>query len=101
MLIPVFKQKMGIKTRSLLLISSVLCFNEAGFTQTVTVVDSVPGGQVTVLAGKQYDKSSFHQFLWGKHYREDWATPVKVPVLYLNTVNGGLTAYAKGGGRQS
>src|SRR5687767_7205068 len=101
MFTPVFKQKKGIITRSLLLISSMLGFNEAGFTQTVTVVDSVPGGPVTVIAGKQYDKSSFHQFLWGRHYREDWATPVKVQVLYLDTVNGGLTAYEKGGGRQS
>ncbi|MEO6612007.1 MAG: hypothetical protein ABIT05_08775 [Chitinophagaceae bacterium] len=55
----------------------------------------------TVVAGKQYHKSGFHQWLWGRHYRKDWATPVKVRTINLDTVNGGLTAYQLGGGRQS
>lgn len=54
-----------------------------------------------VIAGAQYDKSSFHNWLWGKHYRKDWTTPVSVPILLLDTVNGGLMGYGKGGGRQS
>lgn len=54
-----------------------------------------------VVAGKQYDKPGFFQWLWGKHYRKDWTTPVKVPVIMLDTVNGGLMAYQEGGGRQS
>lgn len=58
-------------------------------------------GQKQVVAGAQYKRSSFHQWLWGKHYRKDWATPVMVPTLDLSTVNGGLVAYEKGGGRQS
>ncbi len=55
----------------------------------------------TVIAGKQYDRSGLHQLLWGKHYRKDWATPVQVKTINLDTVNGGLVAYEKGGGRQS
>ena len=54
-----------------------------------------------VLAGKQYLTSSFHQSLWGKHYRQEWVTPVKVKVLLLDTIAGGLVAYEAGGGRQS
>ncbi|MBC7874690.1 MAG: BamA/TamA family outer membrane protein, partial [Ferruginibacter sp.] len=54
-----------------------------------------------VVAGKQYNKNSFQQWLWGKHYRKDWVTPVTVRTIDLDTVNGGLTAYEKGGGRQS
>lgn len=54
-----------------------------------------------VVAGKQYERSSFHQLLWGRHYRKDWATPVKVPFISLDTINGGLKAYQEGGGRQS
>jgi opacity protein-like surface antigen len=54
-----------------------------------------------VVAGKQYKKSSFHQWLWGKHYRRDWTTPVKIITINLDTVNGGLIAYEKGGGRQT
>jgi hypothetical protein len=60
-----------------------------------------PNQDTIVIAGKQYQKSSFHQLLWGKHYRKDWATPVNVKFLNLDTVNGGLVAYEKGGGRQT
>jgi len=55
----------------------------------------------TVVAGEQYRKSSLHQLLWGKHYRKDWSTSVVVKTINLDTVNGGLVAYEKGGGRQS
>jgi hypothetical protein len=55
----------------------------------------------TVIAGKQYGTSRFHQWRWGRHYRKEWTTPVQVPVLILDTVSGGLTPYQSGGGRQS
>ena len=57
--------------------------------------------QKTVVAGEQYARSSFHQWLWGKHYRKEWITPVTVKVISLDTVYGGLTPYEAGGGRQS
>jgi hypothetical protein len=66
------------------------------------VVDSFAHrGDTIVVAGKQYHKGSFYQWLWGKHYRQDWLTQVRVKMLNLDTVNGGLIAYEKGGGRQS
>ncbi|MEO6069317.1 MAG: ShlB/FhaC/HecB family hemolysin secretion/activation protein [Chitinophagaceae bacterium] len=55
----------------------------------------------TIVAGSQYGRSALHQWLWGKHYRKEWITPVKVSLFYLDTANGGLTPYASGGGRQS
>ena len=55
----------------------------------------------TVVAGKQYEKNSFYQWLWGSHYRKDWTTPVRIKMLNLDTVNGGLKAYEEGGGRQT
>ena len=58
-------------------------------------------GVKTVIAGKQYGTSGFHQWLWGKHYRKEWTMPVNVSILYLDTVDGGLSAYEAGGGRQS
>lgn len=63
-----------------------------------TVVNAQP---VIVTAGKQYNRSSFHQWLWGKHYRKEWATAVTVPSIYLDTTAGGLNPYEAGGGRQS
>ena len=56
----------------------------------------------TVVAGKEYDRSKIHEWLWGKHYRKEWATPVTVPLLYLDTAAaGGLSPYQEGGGRQT
>jgi len=55
----------------------------------------------TVVAGAQYATSEQHQRRWGKHYRQEWNTPVKVKVVQLDTLAGGLTAYQEGGGRQS
>ncbi|MEO7922140.1 MAG: BamA/TamA family outer membrane protein [Chitinophagaceae bacterium] len=78
---------------------SLLLFCTPAFSQNGNTSDT--NLYKTVIAGKQYKKSSFHQLLWGKHYRKDWATPVQVPAILLDTVNGGLTAYQKGGGRQS
>jgi hypothetical protein len=64
--------------------------------------DSVlTSGKITVVAGKQYNRSSFHNWLWGSHYRKEWATPVQMPLFYLDTAQGGLYPYAAGGGRQS
>ena len=54
----------------------------------------------TVLAG-QYPQSGLRNFFLGKHYRTEWETPVRVPVLMLDTFAGGLTPYEAGGGRQS
>lgn len=55
----------------------------------------------TVVAGPQYDRSGVHQWLWGKHYRKEWGTPVNVPLFYIDTAEGGLTVYKEGGSRQT
>lgn len=69
------------------------------FSQKTTPAETA--GFKTVIAGKQYGTSSFHQWKWGKHYRKEWTTPVLVPMLNLDTVSGGLVPYEAGGGRQS
>ncbi|WP_242929088.1 hypothetical protein [Pontibacter vulgaris] len=38
---------------------------------------------VTVQAGRHYAHGKFYNFLLGQHYREVWAAPVRVKVLYL------------------
>ena len=55
----------------------------------------------TIVAGPQFDRSSLHQWLWGKHYRKEWNTPVALPLFYLDTAAGGLRPYQAGGGMQS
>ncbi len=58
-------------------------------------------GNIVVVAGKQYNTSKGQQSRWGKHYRKEWATPVNVKIVMLDTLAGGLTPYEKAGGRQS
>ncbi|OWP65179.1 hypothetical protein CDA63_01390 [Hymenobacter amundsenii] len=57
---------------------------------------------VTTAVNPAYaDRSRFHKFLFGEHYRKEWATPVEFPVLDLATEKGGLTPYKIGGGKQT
>ncbi len=64
---------------------------------------AVPGDTTykIVIAGKQYDRKASYQKLWGAHYRKEWATPVKIKIVKLDTLAGGLVPYEQGGGRQS
>jgi hypothetical protein len=45
----------------------------------------------TVAPGPQYEAGGFHEFVFGKGYRDLWTTPVEVPVLDLQKTGGGLT----------
>ena len=45
----------------------------------------------TVAAGPQYKAGGFHEFVFGKGYRDLWTTPIEVPVLDLQKTGGGLT----------
>ncbi len=54
-----------------------------------------------VVIAHEYPHSRFHQFLLGSHYRKEWATPVRVKIMMIDTAYDGLTPYEAGGGRQS
>jgi hypothetical protein len=45
----------------------------------------------TVAPGPQYQAGGFHEFVFGKGYRDLWTTPIQVPVLDLQKTGGGLT----------
>ncbi|EMR04237.1 hypothetical protein [Cesiribacter andamanensis] len=63
------------------------------------VQDGETGQTVTLAAGTHYARSRAHRFLWGDKYRDEWATPVELPVFNLQA--GGYTILKKGGGRQT
>lgn len=44
----------------------------------------------SIYPDDQRSKSKIYNWLWGKHYRELYTIPVRVPVLTLNTFMGGL-----------
>ncbi|WP_310394553.1 metallophosphoesterase [Hymenobacter sp.] len=57
---------------------------------------------VVVAVNPSYAKhGGFHNWLLGAHYRREWATPVKFPLLDLANDKGGLVPYKTGGGKQT
>src|SRR2546426_530523 len=58
-------------------------------------------GSVTVTARPPYGAGWVHRVMLGRHYRDLWTTPVRVEVLDLARVAGGLTPTKRGGGRQT
>lgn len=71
------------------------------FCQQTIVTDSSDPNHRTVIAGIEYKRGALYRFFWGSHYRKEWTTPVKVPIFRPDTIDGGLTAYQQGGGRQT
>jgi hypothetical protein len=56
---------------------------------------------ITAALGARYHKGGLHNFFFGDHYRDLWATPIKVPVLDLKHFAGGLRPTRRGGGTQT
>src|ERR1043165_2427681 len=56
----------------------------------------------TVAANTMYNKAgSVKRMFLGEHYRKEWAEPVTLKILNLDSVAGGLTAIKAGGGHQT
>ena len=56
---------------------------------------------VIVVPGDIFKAGRFHRFLLGDNYRDEWTTPIKVPILNLRTFHGGLRPLKVGGGAQT
>ncbi|PKD20212.1 hypothetical protein APR41_14615 [Salegentibacter salinarum] len=56
---------------------------------------------VLVAASSLYETYPLKNIMQGENYREAWATPVKVPVLFLDTLYGGMEIVKEGGGTQT
>ncbi|MEL6274864.1 MAG: hypothetical protein AAFU03_07170, partial [Bacteroidota bacterium] len=52
-----------------------------------------------VYGGVAKDRSAAYESFWGEHYRDLYFVNVKVPVLNLDTIHGGLKPYRRGGGQ--
>ena len=84
--------------------------NSGALAQKTVAADSTkdPYHKI-VVPGAEYAASGWHRMLWGQHYRNEWTTPVKVPVINfdsitiigLDSVAAGLTPTEQGGGRQT
>ena len=56
---------------------------------------------VEIIPSDLYRASEFKEIVQGEHYRATWSTAVKVPVLYLDTLRGGVNIIEEGGGKQT
>ena len=54
-----------------------------------------------VILGERFRAGGFKRWLYGRDYRDLWATPIEVTVLDLDRVGGGLTPLRTGGAGQS
>lgn len=95
-----------IRLRNIFVCTLLTCFllftSVASKSQTIIMLDSavVPGTTV-VYPGLEYQRSGYHNFWWGQHYRKEWSTAVRAKNFYLDTAKGGLEVVKEGGSRQS
>ena len=57
--------------------------------------------ETSIYNPKSTNVSGFHKFIWGDLHREKYGTIIKVPVLELENVFGGLKPVRQGGGNQT
>lgn len=87
---------------SILLLPLLISAPVPSFSQTVVDIDSpAVAGTTTAVAGYHYKRSGWHNLFWGKHYRREWTTTVRVNNFYLDTAMGGLTPLKESGSRQT
>ncbi|WP_240723572.1 metallophosphoesterase [Flavobacterium sp. J27] len=71
-------------------------------TETKDYPDTFPEYvEATVYKPENTKRSNFYNFLWGKHYRNYYGTPIKARVATIDTLFGGLKIDREGGGQQS
>lgn len=56
---------------------------------------------VLVISDVKFRDKDSTRWLLGDHYRREWITPVKVPVVRLDTLYGGVSVKKEGGGKQT
>jgi hypothetical protein len=57
---------------------------------------------VVVQVHPSYNKGgSLHRWFFGKNYRREWAIPVKLPLIRISDIYGGLIPTEEGGGLQT
>ena len=56
---------------------------------------------VLVAASTLYTADDIKIMIQGSQYRDVWSTPVMVPIVFLDTLYGGMTIVKEGGGKQT
>lgn len=56
---------------------------------------------VIIAASTLYKANTIKTVIQGEQYRKAWETPIKVPVVFLDTLFGGVSITKEGGGKQT
>lgn len=64
-------------------------------------IDFKDHDSVVIAPSSLYEGDMLKEFMQGKNYRKTWSTKVKVPIVFLDTLKGGMTVIKKGGGKQT
>ncbi|MGS2726002.1 hypothetical protein ACU8DI_05295 [Psychroserpens sp. BH13MA-6] len=67
----------------------------------VNTIDFRSHDSVLVAASTLYNADDIKLVVQGEQYRDAWSTPVNVPILFLDTLFGGVTILKEGGGKQT
>jgi hypothetical protein len=76
----------------------------ASWSAAAQVAQGAPASRpdsVVVVPGAGYRAGAINSLLFGEHYRALWTTPLKVPVLRLDTTARGLRVLKRGGSMQT
>ncbi len=67
----------------------------------VNEIDFKSYDSVLVAASTLYEANGIKNVMQGEQYRKAWSTPIKVPILYLNNLDGNVKILEEGGGKQT
>ncbi|WP_044398211.1 membrane protein [Lacinutrix sp. Hel_I_90] len=67
----------------------------------IKTVDFRALDSVLLAASTLYEAGEIKRLMQGEQYREAWETPIKVPVLFLDSLKGGVEILKQGGGKQT
>src|SRR5690606_19173371 len=64
-------------------------------------VDFKEHDSIQIAASTLYEGNNLKKLMQGENYRKAWSTPIKVPVVFLDTFKGGMKIIKEGGGKQT
>ena len=56
---------------------------------------------VIIAPSTLYEGDILKKLMQGENYRKAWSTPVEIPIVFLDTLHGGLKIVKEGGGKQT
>jgi hypothetical protein len=86
------------------LLTFIFCVSTAYAQRTAPIRVNIPenADSVETSVHPSYNKvSKIHRKLFGENFRKEWAATVKLPVIRINQINGGLKALQYGGGMET